>query len=640
MATKLLYNNFSAGMISKALRRMVSSEIYGYSAYKMQNVYPLSTGGFIIRDGLKQLSDVTSLGIKRLIPFCISEKEHYIVGISTNALYIITYDNSFNLTISSPYLDGINYLEDEIESIGFAQDYERLILVHENHAPIVVSRLLNDDNTVSISVSPIVLNDINVQYEEDKIVANKFNYEGLFTENNFPSCVAFISGRLWFASSKENPYKLWASRPFEYNNFQDVEDYKAYQNSDNLNDITTALTGETKKIEYSTEKPEILTKEVQLSDGTKKQVEYKIQIEHGTKVESENDASWKLETEYTSNNGIYTLTSYSLYEKKNIDGEVTSGNSWYWSFYKSVSDAKITESKNYVWKQTITSDCAFVLEVGSDRNDRIQWIAESNNIYVGTSSSEYVIESNINALNPYITKVASFGSASNTNSCQGNNKIYHIQSGNKIIRSLKYSYYYQQQEYANITMYTQDLFESGIKYIMWQRVLEQRLYAVLNNGDLCIMCDTGVNAWSYHKIKNSKFESIAIMDDETGQSIFALIKTNANKIFICKFEKDLYYDLDEHYKIDAEVISNTINSTQTMSAIKNVVRYAVDSLGTPFEISQEGIGKYESRYPSSEDETVKVNLYTKNTTDLRFSIRNIENEPFRVLAIEQEVEVS
>ena len=77
-----------------------------------------------------------------------------------------------------------------------------------------------------------------------------------------------------------------------------------------------------------------------------------------------------------------------------------------------------------------------------------------------------------------------------------------------------------------------------------------------------------------------------------------------------------------------------------MSAIKNVVRYAVDSLGTPFEISQEGIGKYESRYPSSEDETVKVNLYTKNTTDLRFSIRNIENEPFRVLAIEQEVEVS
>ena len=92
MANRVTYNNFSSGVIDPEMRRMVNSEIYGSSASVMENVYPSSTGGFRLRDGLVKCGSEDS-SLIRIIPFCISETEMYLILIfSDGRIFMYSYD--------------------------------------------------------------------------------------------------------------------------------------------------------------------------------------------------------------------------------------------------------------------------------------------------------------------------------------------------------------------------------------------------------------------------------------------------------------------------------------------------------------------------------------------------------------------
>ena len=55
-------------------------------------------------------------------------------------------------------------------------------------------------------------------------------------------------------------------------------------------------------------------------------------------------------------------------------------------------------------------------------------------------------------------------------------------------------------------------------------------------------------------------------------------------------------------------------------------------------IAQDGVDVFEEKQQSN-DELFKVNVYGKNTYDLRFRIKNLRNRDFIILAIESVVEV-
>ena len=98
------------------------------------------------------------------------------------------------------------------------------------------------------------------------------------------------------------------------------------------------------------------------------------------------------------------------------------------------------------------------------------------------------------------------------------------------------------------------------------------------------------------------------------------------------------------FAINAVVVSNAVNSIGTLSTYKSAMQYYVDSLGTPFMIAQEGVRKsgaisFEDCTPADDTEITKVNVYGRNTYDLRFRIQNMIGSPFRILAIESVVEV-
>jgi len=58
-----------------------------------------------------------------------------------------------------------------------------------------------------------------------------------------------------------------------------------------------------------------------------------------------------------------------------------------------------------------TADDGFTFEVASDRNDEIRWMVQNKNLIVGTESAEYVIPSNISAVNPSAFLNSFYGSS-------------------------------------------------------------------------------------------------------------------------------------------------------------------------------------------------------------------------------------
>ena len=622
MPNRVTYNNFTSGIISPYLRRMVNSEIYNTSASKMENVYPMTTGGFRLRDGMKYICELDSYAIKRIIPFCISEKEYYLIGLAEKKLYIIILTND-TAKFSAPYTT--EYLENEIDDICYSQNYEMLVLAHYNHPPFVLKRSIVDKN-ILFNAQNIVLDDLTIKYENEQIEANKFDYDGLFTTKDFPSVVCFVNGRLWFANSKEHPYRLWASRPFKYNNFQDVESYKTIDDTSTIEEITNSITNDGKTISYGNGYSYDYT-DTKITD-----------IILNSISEDEDSALYRLDEEVSTSTSGYRIITKSLYSKSNIEGEVTSGKNYYWTFVKSITKAENFNIEKVVWNDTITDDCAMILEVGSDRNDSIQWIQCSNDIYIGTSSSEYIVQKEATALNATISKIASFGAGEMLQPCVGNNNVYYVNSGYKNIRTIKYGYY--GPEYSNVTQYCTNLFDVGIKSLHWQRVIEPRMYALLNDGTCAILCDSGngnVTAWSHISTKNGSIESIAIVDTEKGQDVYLICIRNGH-VYLEKFKKGLYTDGINNIDIDAEVISNSINQTGTISMYKGGVNYFIDSFGTGFKLAQDGIDVFEEVQESNQ-ELFKVNIYGKNTYDIRFRIKNLKNQDFIILAIESIVEV-
>ena len=171
------------------------------------------------------------------------------------------------------------------------------------------------------------------KYENEKIEANKFDYDGLFTTKDFPSVVCFVNGRLWFANSKEHPYRLWASRPFKYNNFQDVESYKTIDDTSTIEEITDSITNDGKTISYGNGYSYDYT-DTKITDIILNSIS-----EENRKLKSEN-----ILTTNKFNKKINSLNE-SIKEKDSVIKDLTSKNSRLNEKLQTLKSSKSTELK-------------------------------------------------------------------------------------------------------------------------------------------------------------------------------------------------------------------------------------------------------------------------------------------------------
>jgi hypothetical protein len=506
----MLITNFAAGELSKTLFGRADLQQYYSGASEIVNWDIIPTGGIKRRKGSRYLSNIEN-GC-RLIPFVISNSISYLLEIAPDSIRI--WKNGKKLTDTDgneikfenlPEIELYHSLDD-IREVQYAQNYDTMIFVHRDYPPLELKYIGLDSFTLSkmqFDFTPDEeISDIHNQYKPEEEEDTEVDTETFQTFNNYPGCVAFYLSRLWFASTRKSPQKIWASKaPDEngvrYNQFATTTKFISVtrQTKDaDLHIFTGNLRKNSNLIEGVTQ---------DLRNALKKDfTEYYVTgkgIPIGTKVTGIS------ETQITmSNKSVSDLTD-----------EPITIQLWKTSDYATSDDF---EYNTQIENITMSSD-SFNFEIASNQNDTIKWLANTRLLIVGTENSEWIIPSEISANNLYTQLNSRYGSSELQATTVGEGCIF-FGAGKKTMRE----YYYNANNASfmgnNIAQFNPEiLLESAVVDFDFTQNPNNRIICTKEDGTLAILLyekNSGVMAWYRYKHAKGKIISVATVANTDG----------------------------------------------------------------------------------------------------------------------------
>lgn len=617
MASKVTFNDFRGGMLSERMRRRADLENFYSTAALIRNAVPMRAGGLRLRPGIRQCEVSHELDpASRIFTYTISDDESYSIVVTPGRLYIYGSDGNGGMESKAQNGFPVPYTATDIPEIVTTQNYECMVLTQRNNPPYVISKKSGESGFLCNKISLVVTTD---RTNSDGS-AFYWSYDGLFTEKDYPASCAFMAERLWLMGSKEHPCRMWASRPYDIFNFQ-TEDWYSY-----LDEEMTAEQYIKALEEYSSRSEEIAADgTIYYSDTKSVSSEGYVTITKG--IIDSNKGSF-----IATNDSRLTESLIAKYDLVDDNGNTVNPKTEAFYYTKPVTK----------WDQVVREDCALELDPSSDRNERISWLGYAGSaIYVGTTSSEWAIPSEVSAINVKKDKMGSYGSASFRQCAYGANSLFYIQSGSRRLRAITTTS--DGTVFSEPTFQAEDIFSGDgrkIKEIAWQRVPEPRLYATLEDGSMAVLSYDqyyGMNAWCEWKSDAYRVLSTSIRDTEDGQEAVCLVEDAEGKVSFGIFEDGLLTDGDTAFK--AEIVTNNIDSQSTLAYRKAPYNVYLDTMQTEFRASQNGLAIQSSRNYGKD--LVKLALSGSPTTEgLRIRIESMEGKPFTLLAIVIEVEVS
>lgn len=531
----VLINNFTSGEVSPKLGGRPDLGIYHTGLSRLENFLIMIQGGVTRRPGTVLLASLS--GECRIIPFVISVNLSFLVELSDmfirvrnsdGTLYSVIWEGQSSEGFPAPYKLS------ELAEIQFTQDYQTLFLAHRSHPPRMLTYL---GGTFTWSTL---------------VPVTDTKYGGMFqSPGNYPGCVAYCGNRLWFASSDNHPYRLWASRPFSPHDF-----------------VTFDTVTSTDKVIKDPPWPE----------------------------------GW--------------LDDQSLiYEDRTTVREITS------------------------------ADNAMVLEVGSNRNDRIEWLTVGRNLLVGTAGGEWIMPGNIDALNPQIVQASAYGSAP-LQALNVNEDVLFIQSGRKRCRG----YVFSEGGYTSpdITYAADHILSAGVRGWTFQRVPEPRAYAVLGDGQMAVLSYNKmyqIQGWSRWNF-DGEAKSVAVADTPNGQDVCVVLKRGAAWC-LEKLDEGSAVFSDQHntespIPFDSVLVSNRfetqLETGTTIGHQKKISRIVLRLLESGgFKAGYNGMETYAKEVREGD---VAIRLGGGYGKELKMEVCSIDDKPLTVLAMVYGVEVS
>lgn len=477
----MLITNFAGGEVSKNLYGRIDLPLYQKSVSRLENFTILTQGGITRRSGTKRIGKLK--GKARLIPFIVNTSVSFLF--ECGAEYIRIWKNGELLTHSGYPIEFLStsdlplYKSAELDAVQYVQTYDRLYLTHRHYKPYVIT--WQGGNSFTLGTLNITGN------------AHKVPFQA---PDEYPACVALFSGRLFLASTTKEPQRIWASKVFDYGNFTyfdtvvssstqlkkpdlRVFSAKATKGSATLTAVTKDFTGITNITDYY----------VSGHKGVPK----------GTKVASVTGDTMTLTNAVTEDKEDMVL---SIHLWKNPESPAS-------------EDYKQIEKIN-----NVTSPAhAFYLELASDKNDAIKWMASAKDLIVGTECSEWVIPEGVNAQQVQVQLQSRYG-VSDTQAALIGRTVLYIGQGGHTVRD--YSFDFQERTYKSIDI-TQAashlLAESAACDFDYTNTASPRIFVNREDGTACVLLydkDIGVAAWSRLILHNGKITNIATIPGENG----------------------------------------------------------------------------------------------------------------------------
>jgi hypothetical protein len=217
----MLITNFAAGELAETLFGRIDLPQYFQGVSRLENFDVIPAGGVSRRGGMKRLARLEG-GEGRIIPFLTDRQNHCLLFLVPGKLYV--YRNGTQkgplTSIDEKPLYGA---PGEIWEVQYAQNYNTMVLAHQNYPPLVVTIRADGDLSFArfypdLDVEVVAGDDpgISMRYERDMTYV-----EGgyLSQTGNYPACVTFFQGRLVFANTAKARQRLFFSKVNEISRF-------------------------------------------------------------------------------------------------------------------------------------------------------------------------------------------------------------------------------------------------------------------------------------------------------------------------------------------------------------------------------------------------------------------------------------
>jgi len=219
----MLITNFASGELSETLFGRIDLPQYFSGAARIVNFDVIPTGGLRRRSGFERIKKLDNEG--RLIPFIVNRERNFLLYLTPQTITVYRLEDG--QIVEEKIIAGEDADEDdsdlqlyktldEIEGIQYAQNYDTLILVHENYPPLEI-KFINSD--LQINKLKMTFNKTVVQ-GKDVTASDAFAYQKddsvydngrLTQEGHYPCAVSFFNGRLVFAATKNEKQRLFFS---------------------------------------------------------------------------------------------------------------------------------------------------------------------------------------------------------------------------------------------------------------------------------------------------------------------------------------------------------------------------------------------------------------------------------------------
>lgn len=477
----MLITNFSGGEVSKNLFGRIDLPLYQKSVSALENFSLLTQGGITRRSGTERLGRLKSDA--RLIPFIVNNALSFLFEFG--AEYIRIWKNGKLLLLAGLPLEFLPtaglplYKSAELKEIQYVQTYDSMYLTHRHYRPYVIKWQGGD--SFSLSALAITGN------------AGKLPFQGT---DDYPACVALFSGRLFLASTTREPQKIWASKVFDYGNFTYFDTVVSSSTQLKNPHLRVFSAKATKGSATLTACTKDFTDIANISD-------YYISghkgIPKGTKVLS-----------VTAD--TMTLSNAVTEDKEDM---VLSIHLWKSAESPTSDDYKTIEKINNVTAPAH----AFYLEIASDKNDSVKWLASAKDLIIGTESSEWIMPAGVNAQQIQVQLQSRYGVCDHQAALVGRSVLYMGQGG-RTVRDYLYDFQEKTYKSIDVTLHANHLLEeSAACDFDYTNTASPRLFVSREDGAVCVLLyerDSGIAAWSRITIGGGKVKNVASIPAEGG----------------------------------------------------------------------------------------------------------------------------
>lgn len=492
---RVIQKSFTGGELTPALYDRNDLSKYASGAKLIRNGIIHQEGAVSNRAGLEFVGEVKDSSKKtRLIPFSFNTEQTYIIEAGDkyfrfikNGGYIINPETNEIVEIETPYT------EDELSMLKYAQSADVLTICHSNHPQCELSRSSHYNwDLKQIDFKPNISAPTNVTATWTGKTENKREYQYLVTavnedaEESERSEIVTVDGRY------ESVWAVGEYMTITWTPVYNATEYNIYRS---LNGIFAYI-------------------------GTSQSDSFT-----DNKIEPDLTSTAPISKTPFANGNYPSCVNY--FQQRKIYAN-TKNNP------QTLYASQIGSSDNFNVSRPLTASDAITLTIAEKEVNEIRHIVALNDLILLTSGAEWKLKGSddtFSASPPPLASPQSFYGSSNVTPVISGNMVLYVQAGGSILRNLGYTYVSDSYDGAELTIFSNHLFEG--KKIIDMAYAKEPFRIVW-----CVMSDGTVNALTYNPKQeiagwhrhdtDGKFESVAVVREDTEDVVYFVVNREIN----------------------------------------------------------------------------------------------------------------